>query len=342
MTIVPIPFTDEQIRRWTTDSSQYSASTIEPRGTTMLKVTLTPDLNATQKQELERWLTRVLAMENFEGENIPRTLDKVLVVYHTNRPYVLTRGSWQESWPYLYAAGSGNGDSYPIAKRLAVLITLCQLIESPALTEAASKAISKFLLGQFNTLKTSLVVSAVPHTGIAFSETATAACLNGEWMSPSGEIIDVSGEGWTVCMAPELMPVAEVVSSSERAFAVGDRVRFTHVPGVRHVGAGEGVIESLENNDGTYSVVTSTGDHWDFTREDLTLVTLDPTRPFAVGDRVLWTPHPDRDPDYEPGEGVIDHSSGENWVLRMVEGYLRDGERVRTIYAISADLSHLD
>ena len=238
--------------------------------------TLQPTLNDVQRIQLRAFVTVTLQDEELLGQSLPPALDRRVTIYVDGQAWLLRRADyWQWSVPYLMV-GPYNYYEFPQADRLNVLLTLSQLCEpSEELTRACAGAITRQLLGQFNELKAQALVEAAGEiSGIAFHEDQRmASCVNGEWMSASGEPVDVSESGWTVCATavsesaatPEMTtetelrepvaiepPATPEPPASPTEFAVGQQVRWTPSEyEARSFRVGEGVIEapytSLDN-----------------------------------------------------------------------------------------------
>lgn len=212
-----------------------------------MNCTFTPQLTPVEKRMLSGFLQNILNTETFTY-SFPPQLSEKIGIYVDGKLFVLNNDNyWYKSPPWIYIGAREQASYDVLAKeRLSILLTLSQLCEpSEGLTNACTSAISRFLLGEFKEVSATLIESATEAVGIAFhTDQRIASCIGGEWMLPSGEPVDVSGEGWTVSKAE--LPVV----SEPRPFVVGDRVRWTPSGGeARSYPVGEGMIESTSEDD---------------------------------------------------------------------------------------------
>lgn len=274
-----------------------------------LHVSTTSMLTDMDKLELTAFLTKVLTHPTHELEYGTQLLcQNKLGLYYNNRMHVVnTRygNTWNVGWnvgtsDYCYLGVEGDVE---IADKLAVLFALMQYVTpTEALTKAASDALGRYLLSERNVLGAGLTVSEPPATGIAFSDTQVASLVGGVWMLPSGEEVDVSGEGWVVSMGRQAeVAVSETATvPAVPAFTVGQRVHWDGVPGVGPLSQ-DGVISGLPTGGRpSYSVTADNGDQWGMGAAFLTPI---PPPTFAVGQRVRYSriEHITE----EPGEGVV-------------------------------------
>lgn len=270
--------------------------------------TFTPTLDQLQKVQLRDFLLTCLKHEKLAEGRFPFASNTVCI-YLNSDAYLLSRGSWYKGSSSIQLATENEG-SVPFVERLSILLTLTQLCEaSSELTEASSKAISRYLLGAFNELNRSLVVSAGESTGIAFaSDGRVASKIDGEWMTPSGETVDVSDSAWTVCEAqlpePVVRPVVETVAPSS-VFTVGQRVHVAYAVGmIPETSSGDGTVIQLPvGNSPNYRVdIEGHGGLW--VHPDTMTPLAPPTPTFSIGQRVRYAriPHLTE----VAGEGVVE------------------------------------
>lgn len=232
-----------------------------------LHVSIRPELTEEDKRELEAFLIKVLNDPLHEygtyGDRL-RCAPK-LELHFNGYAHHLTAGYSQiwsiDSNTQVYI---GTGTDVSISDKLAILNGLRQYLEpcSEALKEASSAALGRYLLNERNALSGGLTVSNPPATGIAFSESQVASLIDGVWMLPNGEEVDVTGEEWTVCVgevSESVAPAApvhhETVAQVGDAgidtvvpttqFYVGQRIHFQRIPVVTSV-PGEAVITSID------------------------------------------------------------------------------------------------
>jgi hypothetical protein len=283
-----------------------------------MHTTFMPALGLYERESLRRFVIEALSHEKFEAWY---PLDSnCICLYVDSGAHIVRRGNWSQDEGYVYLAGSESSLFVPLSKRLGVLLALSQLCEArEALTSACTKAIGRYLLGEFNELRANqLVVSAGEETGIAFHPTlGSASCIDGEWLTPSGEPVDVSDSVWMVCAAPEVeAPVVEAVPVSA-TFAVGQRVHITHASGLGPDTAGDGVIIELpstetRSNGRRYRVRMDDGRAWWVDPEAMTLLSATPPT-FHVGQRVRYVALGTE----ESGEGVIESGPNHNGHYRV-------------------------
>lgn len=246
-------------------------------------VTITPQLTEADKAELTRFLETILRDESLNvvyGTRV-RCANKLCVFHDAvlKRVNISASYSWSVDGDTVYIGNSG-GVEY--SERLSILLALMQYVDqNEALVTAASKAITRYLLSELNTMRSNMVVSSVPATGIAFSESQSAALVDGVWQLPSGEEVDVTGEGWTVCASklPPLpaayeaavvdatvaalteTPVREVapLGTTASIFTVGQRIHYTSIIGLNML-PGDGTVSEGPNDRGNYRVTLDSGE----------------------------------------------------------------------------------
>lgn len=246
-------------------------------------VTTTPQLTEADKAELAKFLETILAHEQLlVDHSSPRVrCSGKLNVYFDGvmRKINITQyNSWTLN-DTVYVGTSEGGVSY--SDRLSILLALMQYVDqSEALVTAASKAITRYLLSELNMMRSNMVVSSVPATGIAFSESQSAALVDGVWQLPSGEEVDVTGEGWTVC-ASQLPPVREAdpstppwarvtetpvrevalttIEPTAPIFTIDQRIHYTSIIGLNML-PGDGTVSGGPNDRGNYIVTLDSGE----------------------------------------------------------------------------------
>lgn len=179
----------------------------------MMKLSLQPVLSETDKRVLTRWLIITLGNEKLSnGENFPLSGKLTLFIAEDSESTkIVKHGYWsRESYSHNLTLARET-ELVSLGDRLPVLCALAQYCDDSAeLRDAMQKAITRYLLGEYQALSSGLVNAPIQPRGIAFSTTGGVASLfDSGWMLPSGESVDVSGEDWVVC-ASEL-PVSEPV-----------------------------------------------------------------------------------------------------------------------------------
>lgn len=180
-----------------------------------MNITLGLTLTQTQKDSLQVWLCQVFESEKLESAERFPFADGYMGLYFDGRVRLIYRGDWTTDSNYLYLARP-NTEVEP-KERLAVLLTLVQLCDqSEELVSAASGAITRYLLGEYQSLSSSLVSAPTQPLGIAFStDNRSASLFNTVWMLPSGEEVDVSGPEWTVCATAVPRVLGEITAEEE-------------------------------------------------------------------------------------------------------------------------------
>lgn len=283
-----------------------------------LHVSIRPELTAEDITELTAFLIQVLNDENHEFKNYGDRLrcgSKLGVFYRDNFHRVHAR--YSHSW---YVDNSetveiGVGTSVSASDKLAVLFALMQYVQPQpeGLVKAASGALERYLLSEYNSLKSNqLTVSEPPATGIAFSETQVASLVDGVWMLSSGEEVDVS-DGWTVCKGEEIEAPATVVETAPTIttpaageFVVGQRVLVRGEFPATVLRIGELWIR-VRRDDGYedgyrahHLTAIETPVEAEVATTPLTLAA------FHVGQRVHWTPLMSFDEGYVATDGTIE------------------------------------
>ena len=267
-----------------------------------MQVTLNPVLTDLERIRLGSWLIATLSSEKLDN-NIALPLSDRINIYHDNVPYRLTVGVWQfgDYSHQIFLARPGGSD-VSLRERLSVLLCLSQLCEqSTELVSACSTVITRYLLGEHRELSSSLVSASVPVSGLAFSSERVASLLDGVWLLPSGEEVDVSGPEWTVCAtdvpaisveisneAIQALPATTAIVSPQ--FTVGQRVHWTPTDEDHNAGygPGDGVIISDRSVAGYYRLRMDDGRMSEplATLEELSALPVQ----FVVGQRVHWIP----------------------------------------------------
>lgn len=165
---------------------------------------LQAELEPAEKTALGRWIKGVL--DNPMGDNrFPGSLQDKIAVCYQGQLRLLRDERWMESPPYLYlgrADRTGDRVNVPVSHRLAVAMTLMQMVEpTEELKGAARAALGRYLLGEYQELsKGVVVISKKKPEGLAFSADKVAAKIGDEWVLPTtGEPVKVDGGEWTIC-----------------------------------------------------------------------------------------------------------------------------------------------
>lgn len=165
---------------------------------------LMTELEPAEKTALGRWIKGVL--DNPTGDNrFPGGLTDKIAVCYQGQIRLLRDERWIESPPYLYVGRSDRTSErvqVPVSHRLAVAMTLMQMVEpSEELKGAARAALERYLLGEYQELsKGVVVVSKKKPEGLAFSADRVAAKIGDEWVLPTtGEPVEVTTGEWTIC-----------------------------------------------------------------------------------------------------------------------------------------------
>lgn len=277
-----------------------------------MQVSTQPILTDEDRKDLATFLESVLRSETLEvpyGSRL-RCAPKLVLFYSDSFHKVV--GSHSHTWSIYDNCYIGTGTDASQGDRLSILLALTQYLPQPwpvSLREAVDLAVSRYLLSQSNEFKGNLVVSATPATGLAFSDTQAASLVDGVWMLPSGEEVDVSE--WTI--AASGVAIGTVEAPVETQFVVGQRVRYSQIPGTGYP-AGVGTISRILEG-GIYTVVSDTelpGTPWDIDAAYLsaleeapveTVPVVEATSSFTPGQRVRYTHIPGQ--DTRPGEAVV-------------------------------------
>lgn len=165
---------------------------------------LQAELEPAEKTALGRWIKGVL--DNPTGDNrFPNSLQDKIAVCYQGQLRLLREERWMESPPYLYLGRAdrlGERVNVPVSHRLAVAMTLMQMVEpTEELKGAARAALGRYLLGEYQELsKGVVVISKKKPEGLAFSADKVAAKIGDEWVLPTtGEPVKVDGGEWTIC-----------------------------------------------------------------------------------------------------------------------------------------------
>ena len=318
-----------------------------------MRVTLAPTLSEIEKIALRLWLTQTLESENLCNERTFPISPRRLVVYIDDTSVALLQGTWEKNSSEIYLGRENpyNRENPPLRDCLSILLTLTQLCEPSAeLTKACSEAITRYLLGEYRSVSDQLVSATVPVSGLAFcSDNRVASLLGSEWLLPSGEVVDVSGPGWTVCASEVPTAVREPVVDTQFdagsfgpafppvenepppidgdfQFQVGQRV-YWNDPDLEDPRSGEGTVRRLPEGSEPYVEV-----HLDNGANDaITLAYPTELRAlgveFQVGQRVHWDGRDfgqhDGEVIHTPTESVpyyrVLDSEGREWAARLEE-----------------------
>ena len=164
----------------------------------MTTITTTPQLTDAEKKQLHDWLRKVLVTDNYCYYNDYSTVLTKLTLWIDGKPRrLVTNAYWTIQTDVIYIGHESPRD-VPAKDRLLVLLALAQFVDrTPELEQGIAKALIKFLNGEATQLhKAALIEAPVPMEGVAFSNDKVAMLLAGEWMTASGETVDVSG--WNI------------------------------------------------------------------------------------------------------------------------------------------------
>ncbi len=152
----------------------------------------------TEKRQLHDYLLRALVAPEYSCNFGDAANVLVKLTLFIPKPMQLaTNSRWTAQDNRIYIGYKQRND-VPLRDCLLVLLALTQFAtQTPELEKAKTKALLAHLSGEAGVLnKAALIEAPVPMEGVAFTDDKVAMLLAGEWLTASGETVDVTG--WKV------------------------------------------------------------------------------------------------------------------------------------------------
>ena len=159
-----------------------------------MKIDLTYVPNENEMSIAKSWILSTLNHPTLGYSQLPLALQNKICLIINGQPYLVHRGPWSLSFPFIYYGGESA--NLTVLERFALVVSYTAamgLSSNHDIIESIAKRLSDIILENIGTVYQQLLRSVKPIQELAINPASShvAAKIEGQWILPNGQPIQV-------------------------------------------------------------------------------------------------------------------------------------------------------